>query len=85
MASSNSVDYHLFGSFVGSCGTRMSSVSECVCSMCTSIHILSVCGCSGYQGPGGLSNGGDHWDCTGGIHRYIDMKVRNAIRIPRMQ
>lgn len=29
----------------------------------------------GYQGPGGLSENSKHWDCTGGIHRYIDMKV----------
>lgn len=29
----------------------------------------------GYQGPGGLSENSEHWECTGGIHRYIDMKI----------
>jgi heparan-alpha-glucosaminide N-acetyltransferase len=28
----------------------------------------------GFQGPGGLGNDSKDWDCTGGIHRYIDMK-----------
>jgi hypothetical protein len=40
MASSNSVDYHLFGSFVGSCGTRMSSVSE---SFVLCVHRFTSC------------------------------------------
>ena len=29
----------------------------------------------GYMGPGGIGNGGDYPGCTGGIHRYIDVKV----------
>lgn len=34
-----------------------------------------VAGCPrGYNGPGGISEHSDHFDCTGGIHRYIDMK-----------
>ena len=33
-------------------------------------------GCpAGYEGPGGISNQSDHPDCTGGIHRYFDMKL----------
>jgi predicted acyltransferase len=34
-----------------------------------------VPGCPrGYIGPGGISDHTEHHDCTGGIHRYIDMK-----------
>ena len=29
----------------------------------------------GYQGPGGLEDGGRHYDCTGGMARYIDLHV----------
>jgi len=29
----------------------------------------------GYNGPGGLSENGSFSQCTGGIHRYIDMQV----------
>lgn len=33
-------------------------------------------GCpAGYAGAGGLSENGDYQFCTGGIHRYIDMKL----------
>eukprot|EP01040_Poterioochromonas_malhamensis_P001973 gene1973-2109_t len=30
---------------------------------------------AGYQGPGGISDNSAHPFCTGGIHRYIDMKT----------
>jgi heparan-alpha-glucosaminide N-acetyltransferase len=34
-----------------------------------------VAGCPrGYNGPGGISDNSENFDCTGGIHRYIDMK-----------
>ena len=29
----------------------------------------------GYQGPGGIGSHGNYPDCTGGIHRWIDMKL----------
>eukprot|EP00605_Chrysophyceae_sp_TOSAG23-4_P002998 GSChrysophyteH1.ASY1.ANO1.3303.1 assembled CDS len=42
---------------------------------------LTVClaanapGCpTGYAGPGGIGNEGDDTECTGGIHRYIDLQ-----------
>jgi predicted acyltransferase len=36
----------------------------------------SAPGCpAGYNGPGGIANSGDDAACTGGIHRYIDMKL----------
>lgn len=35
-----------------------------------------VAGCPrGYNGPGGISEHSEYYFCTGGIHRYIDMKV----------
>lgn len=37
---------------------------------------VSAPGCPrGYIGPGGLGDDGEHPDCTGGIHRYIDMQI----------
>eukprot|EP01035_Chromulina_nebulosa_P001344 gene1344-1794_t len=46
------------------------------------IVFLSVClgvaapGCPvGYNGPGGLSDNSAHEGCTGGIHRYLDLKT----------
>ncbi len=30
---------------------------------------------SGYLGPGGISEHGDHEGCTGGIHRYVDIQL----------
>ena len=29
----------------------------------------------GYNGPGGISEGGKYFDCTGGVHRWIDIHV----------
>jgi len=29
----------------------------------------------GYQGPGGIGNGAQYPDCTGGIHRWIDVQL----------
>ncbi len=29
----------------------------------------------GYNGPGGRASGGEYAQCTGGIHRYIDMSI----------
>jgi predicted acyltransferase len=45
-----------------------------------SIHLgAKAPGCPrGYIGPGGLADNGDNWDCTGGIHRYIDVKLFGA-------
>lgn len=49
-----------------------------------SIFLIFVCIClfaaapgcpAGYNGPGGISEDGAHFDCTGGIHKYIDDKV----------
>lgn len=31
--------------------------------------------CRGYIGPGGIGDHGEHPDCTGGIHRYIDIML----------
>lgn len=44
-------------------------ITFCIC------YFATAPGCPrGYLGPGGLSNNTDHPYCTGGIHRYIDMK-----------
>merc|ERR1712176_854206 len=32
------------------------------------------CG-SGYMGPGGIGDYGQHIECTGGIHRFVDLKL----------
>lgn len=29
----------------------------------------------GYHGPGGISEESEYYDCTGGIHRYLDYKI----------
>lgn len=29
----------------------------------------------GYLGPGGVSEDSAHWDCTGGIHRWLDVQI----------
>jgi heparan-alpha-glucosaminide N-acetyltransferase len=29
----------------------------------------------GYMGPGGIGDGGEHAECTGGIHRYVDIML----------
>jgi hypothetical protein len=34
--------------------------------------------CRGYIGAGGLEENSEHWECTGGMHRYVDMKVGRA-------
>lgn len=37
---------------------------------------LPVPGCpTGYLGPGGLADGGEHWDCAGGAHGHIDRLI----------
>lgn len=39
-------------------------------------------GCpAGYNGPGGISQGGRFSDCTGGVHRYLDLAVLGYERI----
>ena len=52
------------------------------------VTFLSIClnvaapGCpSGYNGPGGIGTNGDYPDCTGGIHRYVDVTVFGETRI----
>jgi heparan-alpha-glucosaminide N-acetyltransferase len=42
-----------------------------------SVHLgAKIPGCPrGYTGAGGLADHGDHADCTGGVHRYIDVHL----------
>uniref|UniRef100_A0A914WJY0 DUF5009 domain-containing protein n=1 Tax=Plectus sambesii TaxID=2011161 RepID=A0A914WJY0_9BILA len=43
---------------------------------CLIFFLVPAPGCpAGYLGPGGLSEGGNYWNCTGGITGYIDLKV----------
>lgn len=40
------------------------------------VFFVAAPGCPmGYNGPGGISDNSNHYFCTGGIHRYIDMKM----------
>ncbi|XP_053644805.1 heparan-alpha-glucosaminide N-acetyltransferase isoform X1 [Cherax quadricarinatus] len=45
---------------------------------------LVVPGCpKGYLGPGGLYNGGEHGNCTGGAAAYVDIKVLGKAHVYR--
>ncbi|KAL5007091.1 hypothetical protein ScPMuIL_015897 [Solemya velum] len=52
-----------------------------ICSLLLALHViltfmLPVPGCpTGYVGPGGLSEGGKYFNCTGGAAQYIDRSV----------
>lgn len=37
--------------------------------------------CRGYIGPGGISDDGQYFNCTGGIAKYIDLKLFGANHI----
>lgn len=53
------------------------TIQACILLIYLSIALgAKIEGCPrGYNGPGGISEEGKYFDCTGGIHRWIDIRV----------
>ncbi|XP_059484900.1 heparan-alpha-glucosaminide N-acetyltransferase-like [Neocloeon triangulifer] len=46
------------------------------------VFLLPVPGCpTGYLGPGGLSEGGKYFNCTGGTHGYVDKLIHDEAHL----